>query len=246
MNNKNGSFKSKRVYFSQVSNTALRDNKLSLKAKGLYALIQSYITIENFTLYKNTLKKNCPEGNKAFENAWKELKDKGYLIQERHQNEDGTFYYLYELLDVPVHTPKKEGTVKGVHGKGGIYSKMDSNNTDFINTDNNNNILHHLKNDDSLHNLDELNHDRYIFIYLQVMNDFGYKHKRISDKNFNYIKNAINELKEYDIDIDDWENAVTAHFEKLPKSNDGDILAFLKAASRYFEVNIDYLARVGD
>lgn len=244
MNNQNGSFKPRKVYFSQVSNTALRDNDLSLKAKGLYALIQSYITIENFTLYKNTLKKNCLEGNKAFESTWKELKDKGYLIQERHQNTDGTFYYLYDLLDTPIHTPKKEGTVKGVHGKQGTYSKTDSNNTDFINTDNN--ILHHFSNDDSLHNLDELNHDRYIFIYLQVMNDFGYKHKRISDKNFNYIKNAINELKEYDIDIDDWENAVTAHFEKLPKSNDGDILAFLKAAARYFEVNIDCLARIGD
>jgi hypothetical protein len=46
----NGSFRKKKTYFSQVSNEALRDNTLSLKAKGLYALIQSYITIENFTL----------------------------------------------------------------------------------------------------------------------------------------------------------------------------------------------------
>jgi len=107
-------------------------------------------------------------------------------------------------------------------------------------------ILHHLKNDDILHNLDELNHDRYIFIYLETMKDFGYKHKRISDKNFDYIKSAINEVKECDIDIEDWQEKVEEHFEKLPKSNDGDILAFLKAAARYFEVNIDCLARVGD
>lgn len=232
--NKNGSFKPKRIYFSQVSNTALRDNNLSLKSKGLYALIQSYITIENFTLYKNTLKKNCCEGNKAFESAWKELKDKGYLIQERHQNTDGTFYYLYDLLDVPIHTPKKEGTVKGVYGKQGIYS-----NNDFINTDstNNNNILH---------NLDELSHDEYISFYLKTMKDFDCKPKRVNENNFNYIIKALEALREYDIDIDDWEEAVEKHFEKLPKNNDGDILSFLKAAARYFEVNIDYLTRVGD
>ena len=119
-------------------------------------------------------------------------------------------------------------------------------NKDYNSENTNNNILHHLKNDDILHNLDELNHDRYIFIYLETMKDFGYKHKRISDKNFDYIKSAINEVKECDIDIEDWQEKVEEHFEKLPKSNDGDILAFLKAAARYFEVNIDCLARVGD
>ena len=48
-----GTFRKKKIYFSQVSNEALRDENLSLKAKGLYALIQSYITIENFILYKD-------------------------------------------------------------------------------------------------------------------------------------------------------------------------------------------------
>jgi hypothetical protein len=231
MTNKNGSFKQKKVYFSQVSNTALRDNNLSLKAKGLYALIQSYITIENFTLYKNTLKKNCSEGSKAFESTWKELKDKGYLIQERHQNEDGKFYYLYDLLDVPNHTPKKEGTVKRVYGKGGIYS-----NNDFINTDSNNTL------NNNLHCLDELNNDRFISFYLKTMNQYGLKHKRINENNFNYILKAI-EILDMDVDIDDWEEAVEKHFEKLPKNNDGDILSFLKASARHFGVDVYTLAK---
>lgn len=133
-NNKNGLFKPKRVYFSQVSNHALRDNTLSLKAKGLYALIQSYITIENFTLYKNTLKKACLEGNTAFESGWKELKDKGYLVQEKHQNLDGTFYYLYDLLDLPIHTPKTEGVDDAGGGNGGSYNNTHYNNTNLNNT----------------------------------------------------------------------------------------------------------------
>ena len=34
---KNGKFRKKKVYFTQVSNVAIRDKNLSLKAKGLYA-----------------------------------------------------------------------------------------------------------------------------------------------------------------------------------------------------------------
>ena len=133
-NIKNGAFKRKKINFTQVSNIALRDKKLSLKAKGLYSLIQSFITIENFTLYKNTLRKYCSEGNKAFESTWKELKDCGYLVQEKHQNSDGTFYYIYDLLDAPNQTPKKEGMDKGGSGKGGAYNNTDPNNTKLNNT----------------------------------------------------------------------------------------------------------------
>lgn len=127
--NENGSFKNKKVYFSQVSNTALRDENLSLKAKGLYSLIQSYITIENFILYKTTLKKQCKEKEKAFESTWKELKDNGYLIQERYRKPDGTFGYIYDLLDISNHTPEKQGVDNAGGGKGGIYNNTDLNNT---------------------------------------------------------------------------------------------------------------------
>lgn len=94
-------FRKKRVYFSQVSNTALDDDNLGLKAKGLYSMIQRHITIEGFILYKTTLMKKMKDGKKAFESAWKELKDAGYLIQYRLQGEKGCFYYEYELLDEP-------------------------------------------------------------------------------------------------------------------------------------------------
>lgn len=101
-NARSGQFRKKKVYFTQVSNIALRDNKLSLKAKGLYSLIQSYLTIEDFILYKTTLKKHLKEGEKAFESTWKELKDAAYLIQYRLQDpKTKQFYYEYELLDTP-------------------------------------------------------------------------------------------------------------------------------------------------
>ena len=82
-----GKFRKKRVNFSMVSNEILRDNSISLKAKGLYSLIQSYVTLENFTLYKGFLMSCCAEGRKAFDSAWNELKTSGYLVQYRLQDE---------------------------------------------------------------------------------------------------------------------------------------------------------------
>lgn len=154
MKNNNGRFRKRKIFFTQVSNVALRDTNLSLKAKGLYALIQSYITIEDFTLYKTTLLKNCAEGKKAFESAWKELKDAGYLIQYKMQGEKGYFYYEYELLDEPqvteitetnhsIHTPKREIVDHGGNGtwipaQGGMFNNTNSNNTNINNTNTNN------------------------------------------------------------------------------------------------------------
>lgn len=108
--NDQGKFRKKRKNYSQVSNVALTDKNLSLKAKGLYALIESFISIPDFILYKQTLINACKEGRDAFNAAWKELKDEGYLVQYKIQNPNtkdkegnraGGFTYEYELLDEP-------------------------------------------------------------------------------------------------------------------------------------------------
>ena len=97
-----GAFRKKKVSFSQVSNVALRDEDLSLKAKGLLALIESYLGLDNFVLYKQFLINKSKDGETAFRGAWKELKDKGYLIQYKlKNNETKQFYYEYEVCDNP-------------------------------------------------------------------------------------------------------------------------------------------------
>lgn len=133
-NTQNGSFRAKKTYYSQVSNTALRDKSLSLKAKGLYSLIQSYITIENFTLYKDMLVRESTDGKTAFQSAWNELKEKGYLVQYRTNTGKG-WIYEYDLLDIPVNTLPIHG--KPTHGEDGVYNKTKINNTDLNNTKNN-------------------------------------------------------------------------------------------------------------
>ena len=140
MEQNGGVFKKKKVKFAQVSNLALRDENLSLKAKGLYSMIQSYITIENFTLYKNTLIKQCKDKEGSFNTAWKELKDNGYLVQEKRRTSNGSFYYEYDLLDEPFTTPQfstpgSSTPGSSTPGKTGVYNNTDLNNTDLNNTD---------------------------------------------------------------------------------------------------------------
>lgn len=95
----NGKFKNK-ISYTVLSNVAIRDVTLSPQARGLYSVIRSYITIENFTLYKDFLFDQFPCGVRAFNTMWNELKDKGYLKQYRQRIENG-FTYEYDLLDEP-------------------------------------------------------------------------------------------------------------------------------------------------
>lgn len=107
-------------------------------------------------------------------------------------------------------------------------AERSANNTKVNNTNNNTN----------LHHLNELN-DEYVFSYLEIMDQYGYKHKRVTTDNMQYIINAIETIRSYDIDIKEWIEAVNEHFNNLPKNNDGDIMAFLKASFRYFEIDLE-------
>ena len=129
--------------FSQVANHPLRNPNLSLKAKGLYAVIQSFINIPDFVLYKTTLMNTCSEGKDAFESAWKELKKAGYLVQYRVMS-GGRFSYEYELLDIPdpnyINSPHPEkpvpenpDTVKPSTENQGYIEKNEVSNNDLKN-----------------------------------------------------------------------------------------------------------------
>lgn len=92
----NGGFR--KVPFTMVSNEALHCKTLSIRAKGLYALIQSFITIPGFSLNKNYLMKISGLGKSALDNALKELKTQGFLKITQKREKNG-FVYKYELLE---------------------------------------------------------------------------------------------------------------------------------------------------
>jgi len=94
-----GFFRSKNGY-TVIQNVITRDRTISLKAKGLYLQIQAYITIPDKKWMKSEFMEMVPEGKKAFESAWKELKNTGYL--KVHMTSKGTTWTVeYELLDEP-------------------------------------------------------------------------------------------------------------------------------------------------
>lgn len=92
-----------RLYFCSVSNSVSQDEFLSLKAKGLYLLIQSCLEDPEFDYnhFKPAIQAKCKEGSDAFDSAWKELKKAGYLKQQRisqGDSENKGFHYEYKLL----------------------------------------------------------------------------------------------------------------------------------------------------
>ncbi len=87
--------------YTTVYNTALRDPRLSLHAKGLYALIKSFIGLEGFQLSKRRLAYACSDSSYMLNSAWKELKSKGYLQHYFSTEETGAFCHAYNLLQHP-------------------------------------------------------------------------------------------------------------------------------------------------
>lgn len=71
----------KKKGFTQVQNWAPDDMSLSDKALGLYTRIQRWITFEapDFECTKAFMRTKTPSGEKAFDSAWNELKERGYL-----------------------------------------------------------------------------------------------------------------------------------------------------------------------
>ena len=92
-----GSFRRKNGY-TIVQNSIARDKNISMKAKGLYLIIQSYITMPEKEWHKSDFTNMVAEGKSAFDSAWKELKDAGYLKVYIYSYGKGT-RREYELLD---------------------------------------------------------------------------------------------------------------------------------------------------
>jgi len=165
------------------------------------------------------------------------LEDKKLLVKEkrynfeRGENYSNTYRVEHDVKSIgsAYHAPRSE-----------LYALCSEQDAPYKEIDYKE--LKYKEPNNNLHCLDELNNDRFISFYLETMNQYGLKHKRISENNFNYLLEAIDVLDDK-IDIDDWEYQVTEHFENLPKNNDGDILSFLKASARHFDVDVYTLAK---
>ena len=89
--------------YTIMSNYHLRDKNLSYKAKGLLSFMLSLLEDWDYSL--NGLVSLSKEGIKAVRNILQELKDLGYLVIEKKQNEIGQFEYNYLIYEIP-HSQK--------------------------------------------------------------------------------------------------------------------------------------------
>lgn len=99
--------------FTVMANLALDDPRLSLKAKGLYAVLMS--KPESWTVSYRGLKSQLKEGQTAILAALKELEDAGYLIRRRTRDTDGKVRTYNELYERP---RKVAETVRGKPTRG--------------------------------------------------------------------------------------------------------------------------------
>ncbi|WP_281321990.1 helix-turn-helix domain-containing protein [Flavobacterium aestivum] len=92
------------VPFGMVPNTLLNDNKISLKAKGLFAFMQSKPDGWNFSVDKIAFQ--CKEAKSSISEGLKELENFGYLIRKKQQTGNGFVvdYRLYfdNISDKPI------------------------------------------------------------------------------------------------------------------------------------------------
>lgn len=134
------SIKKFKLSFTQVPNVVLKDRRLSLKAKGLYAYLFS--KPDGWQFNPKIIIKEIKEGRDAFYAAMKELVDCGYIC--RHQPNAGKFgSSVYRFVDP---TKVKACAEKPYTGKPytenpyteNPYADTNITNTELTNTENNN------------------------------------------------------------------------------------------------------------
>ncbi|MBU3171322.1 hypothetical protein [Clostridium estertheticum] len=82
--------------FTKINNSIIFDLNLSCEAIGLYAKLQYLSTMDNFSIRREHIKSISGYGETAFRRVWKELKNKGVLIENKTSNK-GRYEYIYTL-----------------------------------------------------------------------------------------------------------------------------------------------------
>lgn len=85
--------------FTMINNNVL--TSLSSKALKIYILIANEITKPNKTFFKQTIVNKFDGGKSTFDKYWKELKDKGFLIQIKKKDCNNLWCYEYKLTSNP-------------------------------------------------------------------------------------------------------------------------------------------------
>lgn len=94
--------------FVQVENSTVRDPRLSLKATGLLVYLISLP--QGSAIGSRVISQKKPEGRSAIMSAFKELRDYGYVSQQKTRKADGTFVTVTHVYEVPPGAKTEPGS----------------------------------------------------------------------------------------------------------------------------------------
>lgn len=114
--------------FTQIPNALLRDDKVSLKAKGVYCLL--YSKPDDWVYIEEVLVRESWDGRDAFRSAVAELARQGWL-SKRQVRKDGVFSHTEIWLHAVAGKPVDGESVAG----SAVDGKSDATNTDQTKTD---------------------------------------------------------------------------------------------------------------
>lgn len=120
--------------YGTIPNDLLNSSKISFKAKGLYAFIQS--KPDNWEFSAERISKQVKEGLPSVVSALKELETYGYLVRQRYQNNKGFWVVDYLLYEIPIEENLPTGNPiqeNPTVGKPSNYSNQDYSKKDNIN-----------------------------------------------------------------------------------------------------------------
>lgn len=113
--------------YSTIANECFQDSTISARAKGIFGYIMTLP--DNWKLQKTELYTHFTEGQKAIDTAFKELKDKGYISQNRIQKENGQFGgWEYVVFESANRLPNSAESVKTDIAKTDTAEKAKSEN----------------------------------------------------------------------------------------------------------------------
>jgi len=115
--------------YATIPNELLNNQNISLKAKGLFAYLQS--KPEDWTFSKARIAAQLKEGEKSITKAMAELKEFGYLQNKPVQDKKGKFIGQDYILDDNPSPLTTETPVLGDTDKGGCISKKDYSKKDY-------------------------------------------------------------------------------------------------------------------
>lgn len=157
--------------YTVMSNYHLQDKNLSFKAKGLLSCMLSLPDDWNYSV--RGLASISKEGIKAINSMLKELEENYYLKRERKQENNGRFYYEYNIYETPY-------TQKGITDKGATLNGTQIN-TNIINNNNKDKIdkaFNPITNELIKRNFIEeydLELYKYDDLFIELLNEYEYK-----------------------------------------------------------------------